>query len=187
MPFGNNNGEIFRVSVIRGPSVDAVLKKLSKVSPKSKISSTVSRRFTALQVKLTKDLTEIAEAAVKSTIPIHNREGGTLRDRHVRSNISSIKPSKMTGEVFIDSEVHRPPYNFNGSADHPRPDASSLAEILETNDEYTRTRPSEAEAGFTAVSGGTAGWIEEAHKQFRTVSRRYLNSKHDIDFFLRGS
>lgn len=170
---------------------DSVVRKLKHRSGGLLASAEFLLEFSSvykgMKSRLKRDLTLIAQDAVKSTIPIFKKQGGTLRNQHVESSVTNTR-SKI-GSVWVDDRIHRPPYNFNDfytssggkGIRKDRPTAASLAELLNTNREFRRTRASETEPGYKALPKGfpTSNWVGEAKIQADRHIEQYLNTDYN--------
>lgn len=180
------NEELFYVTANTSATAFDVIEKFKKRKITQEVGGYLSETFKRLEVKLTKDLTAIAYQAARSTVPIHKRLGGTLRNQHIQNNITKINKGNKVGKVWVDDVTHQPPYNFSGSSDigeqEGRPAASLLAKHLDTG-KFRRTRPSDPEPGFSAVLGTTA-WTQKANDQYEKVAQEYLASDLPLEPFL---
>ena len=137
------------------------------------------------------DTTRIALNSVKSSVPVHFRGGGTLRNQHIESNINDN--SKTFGKIWVDDNTHRPPYAFEqfflvrkkqegGTYQFSRPSASSLADLLETSTEWKRTADSDPEPGYSIIrkKTPTRGWVEAAEFEANKNIQQFLKTDYDF-------
>jgi hypothetical protein len=148
---------------VNSPNFDQIRQKFQSRRIFKDVGAEFTSTYRKLEDKLQRDMTLLFYDALRSTVPIHYKAGGTLRNQHIQ-----VDPK--LGEVWIDSATHEPPYAHTN-----RPTAVGLAELLESG-QFNRTRPSEPEPGFFGVLGNTS-FIERAIEQYNLVFSKFLTTE----------